>query len=275
VSAPALMGAASIACYLAAAALLGLRLASREGGTTTARGGLAGLVLAGVALHAVVLYQGIVTDAGLALGLANAASLVAWAVAVFLLLVAVAHPVADLGVFVLPLAAASVVAGLAAPGGRVLAPDLGVGLQTHIVISVVAYSVLTIAALQALVLAFQDSRLRARRPAGLLSRLPPLQSQETLLFRLIGVGFFLLSLSLVSGIVFVEDLLAQHLVHKTALSVTAWVVFAVLLWGRWRHGWRGRTAIAWSLGGFASLMLAYFGAKFVLEQILGRAWYGG
>jgi ABC-type uncharacterized transport system permease subunit len=91
---------------------------------------------------------------------------------------------------------------------------------------------------------------------------------ETLLFDAIIIGFVCLSLSLVSGMIFLENMFAQHLAHKTILSILAWLVFAILLAGRWLAGWRGRTAIRWTLGGFISLMLAYFGSKFVLEVIL-------
>ena len=105
--------------------------------------------------------------------------------------------------------------------------------------------------------------------------LPALQVRETLLFQTLWVGFFGLSLSLVSGVMFVDDLLGQHLAHKTALSLAAWVVFGVLLWGRVRHGWRGRTATRWTLGGFALLGLAYFGTKVILELVLERSWHGG
>jgi ABC-type uncharacterized transport system permease subunit len=87
---------------------------------------------------------------------------------------------------------------------------------------------------------------------------------------MIATGFVLLSLALVTGALFLEDIFAQHLVHKTILSIVAWVVFAILLWGRWRFGWRGRTAIRWTIGGFVFLMLAYFGSKFVLELVIGR-----
>ena len=93
---------------------------------------------------------------------------------------------------------------------------------------------------------------------------------ERLLFRMIAVGFVLLSVSLLSGLFFLEDLFAQHLIHKTVLSIAAWGVFGVLLWGRWKLGWRGRLAIRWTLAGFATLMLAYFGSKFVLELVLQR-----
>jgi ABC-type uncharacterized transport system permease subunit len=93
---------------------------------------------------------------------------------------------------------------------------------------------------------------------------------ETLLFQMIGGGFIALSFSLLSGIMFLDDVFAQQLVHKTVLSIAAWAVFGVLLWGRWRHGWRGRTAIRWTLSGFAALVLSYFGSKLVLELILQR-----
>ena len=80
----------------------------------------------------------------------------------------------------------------------------------------------------------------------------------------------MLTMAIVSGAMFVEDLFGQHLAHKTVLSVIAWVILGILLWGRWRFGWRGRVAIRWSLGGFFALMLAYFGSKFVLELVLKR-----
>jgi len=91
---------------------------------------------------------------------------------------------------------------------------------------------------------------------------------EKLLFDFILAGFIGLTLALLSGFIFLEDLFSQHLVHKTALSIIAWLVFATLLIGRFTIGWRGRTAIRWTLSGFISLMLAYFGSKFVLEFIV-------
>ena len=106
---------------------------------------------------------------------------------------------------------------------------------------------------------------------GVVRSLPSLQSMETLMFQLLGAGLVLLTVSLVTGFVFLENLFAQHLAHKTILSLLAWLLFAVLLVGRSRYGWRGQTAIRWTLSGFAALMLAYFGSKLVLELILNRA----
>ena len=104
----------------------------------------------------------------------------------------------------------------------------------------------------------------------MLRILPPLAAMESLLFQLLAGGLFLLSLGLISGFMFVENLMAQHLVHKTVLSLLAWCVFALLLWGRHQRGWRGRIAVNYTLGGFALLALAFFGSEFVLQLILHR-----
>ena len=114
----------------------------------------------------------------------------------------------------------------------------------------------------------------AQPPAARLAArsLPSVEALEAGTFQALTAGFAVLTLALFSGFVFVDNLFAQHLVHKTVLSCLAWVVFAVLLFGRWRFGWRGRTATNWALSGFALLGLAYFGSKIVLESILGRHW---
>jgi ABC-type uncharacterized transport system permease subunit len=160
---------------------------------------------------------------------------------------------------------------LAVPDTAHTVSDHSWRMTLHIYSSLIAYSFLNIAAIQAVLLAIQDWCLRRRHAGGVLVRsLPPLQSMESLLFQLIGAGLLLLSISLVSGFLFLDDMFAQHLAHKTVLSLLAWLVFATLLVGRVRQGWRGQTAIRWTLAGFASLMLAYFGSKLVLELILNR-----
>jgi ABC-type uncharacterized transport system permease subunit len=191
-------------------------------------------------------------------------------VALALLGAAIAKPLENLAIILLPLAALSIVLEMRFPTTHILPDSAPMGLRIHVLLSVLAYSLLTIGAFQALLLALQDRQLRKKRPIRIMHALPPLETMETLLFQIIGIGFFLLSLSLMSGLMFLEDIFAQHLVHKTALSIVAWLVFAILLWGRWHFGWRGRKAIAWTLGGFVALMLAYFGTKIVLELILHR-----
>jgi ABC-type uncharacterized transport system permease subunit len=151
-----------------------------------------------------------------------------------------------------------------------LSQTLTAGLEFHILISILAYSLLSIAMVQALLLYIQDAHLHNKHPGGFIRSLPPLQTMETMLFRMIGLGFIVLSISLLSGFIFMENMFAQHLVHKTILSIIAWLLFSILLWGRWQFGWRGRTAIRWAMSGFIALMLAYFGSKFVVELILHR-----
>jgi len=154
---------------------------------------------------------------------------------------------------------------------HLLPPGSPPGLIFHVVTSIVAYSILGLAAIQAVVLSIQNSFLHKHQPGGLIRMMPPLRTMEALLFDAIIIGFICLSVSLITGIIFLENMFAQHLAHKTVLSIIAWLVFAILLTGRWLVGWRGRTAIRWTLGGFISLMLAYFGSKFVLELILTSA----
>lgn len=144
------------------------------------------------------------------------------------------------------------------------------GLSTHIALAILAYSLLAIAALQALLLAYQDYHLHSRHPGRIMGAMPPLQTMENLLFQVIALGVLVLSLAIVSGMVFLEDMFAQHVAHKTILSIAAWLIFVTLLWGRWRFGWRGRIAIRWSLIGFMFLMLAFFGTKVVFEFVLNR-----
>lgn len=260
----------AVILYLITGTLLGIRL-SRVTTTQSTKLGLITLGLAAVLLHAVVLYYWIVTPAGVNLGFFNATSLIAWLIALLLLLSALVKPVENLGIVLLPLAALTVVLEIIFPSSHIFSIQDGFGgLDLHILISILAASLLSIAAVQAGLLTIQDMHLHQKHPGGFIRALPPLQTGEKLLFQMIGLGFILLSLALITGAIFIENIFAQHLVHKTVLSLIAWIVFATLLLGRWRFGWRGRTAIRWTMSGFATLMLAYFGSKLVLEVILGR-----
>ncbi len=159
---------------------------------------------------------------------------------------------------------------------RALFPELGThltrpspGLAFHIATSMLAFSLLTIAALLAIWTAGLDFKLRHPLPDALDLAAPPLERLERLTFRLVAVGFALLTLSLLSGLLFVEDLFGQHLVHKTFFSLIAWTLFGSLLYGRWRYGWRGRMAVRLTLAGFSALLLAYLMTKWVVEVLLG------
>jgi len=266
---PILSGLLAIMLYLLASGMLIMRLTRNP-----MCGGCKPMLIfisggAAILMHGMLLYPSILTAAGLNLGFFNAASLIALTTALLLLLAALIEPVENLGIPVFPVAALTIGLQLAYPEQHIITgATASWQLNTHILTSLLAYSILGLAALQSILLAIQDHHLRNRSPGGFIRALPPLQTMETLLFQMIGVGFTLLSLALVTGILFLEDIFAQHLVHKTTLSIAAWVVFALLLWGRWRFGWRSRVAIRWTLWGFVFLMLAYFGSKFVLELVL-------
>ncbi len=260
----------AIVLYLLASAALTARLAGVESGLRLGRGTVLALGFSAVILHAIVLYPDLITGNGLNLGFFNAASLIALLTVVVLLLTAIKQPVENLGIPILPIAAATIALASWNPGDKEAITSGTWQLDLHILFSVLAYSLFALAAVQALLLAVQDRHLRNRHPGGFIRALPPLEVMEQLLFQMIATGFVLLSAALLTGILFLEDVFAQHLVHKTTLSIAAWSIFGILLWGRGKFGWRGRKAIRWTLGGFLLLLLAYFGSKLVLEIILDR-----
>jgi ABC-type uncharacterized transport system permease subunit len=257
-----------LALYLAAAALQ-VRAAGRDR-TAPARLPLA-VALLGFAAHSFILFSAIRTPQGVALAIADSASLVGWVVAGTTLVAMAALRLAALPAPLLGLAGLLAIGtGVAAGFRETHLPQWEI--KAHISLAALAAGWLSIAALVVMLIALQDTRLRARRPLGALALLPPVETMESLLFRALAGGFVVLTLALVTGSFFVEDLVAQHLVHKVSLALTAWLIFGVLLWGRWKFGWRGRQALRFTLTGFVVLALAYFGSKFVLENLLGRHW---
>ncbi|MGH8446264.1 MAG: cytochrome C assembly family protein [Solimonas sp.] len=225
------------------------------------------LLLHGAALSGYIFHGGSIT-----IGFNEAISLFAWQSALLLWALCFREPLRVLGIAIYPLAAVAALTGILWPSPS---SDIPIGdwkARIHIVLSLFSAGLLTLAAVQSILLATQDRLLHRHQLTQMARALPPVQTMERLLFQLIGIGFVLLSLTLLSGLWFIRDWLAQHLAHKTILSITAWLIFGTLLWGRVRYGWRGRTAIRWALAGYATLILAYFGSKLILEEILGRHW---
>lgn len=258
---------AIFASHLAAALYLGCAYASwRRSPVAT------WLAPVALALHFVALAFSLVHEGSLRIGVTEAASLFAWQSALLLWTFTFREPIAINGIAVYPLAAlfAAWAALEPSPVSTVRISDWQV--TVHVLLSLLSAGLLTLAAVQSVALAIQERLLHRHRMAPAGGRMPPLQTMERVLFQLIAVGFGLLSLTLLSGLWFVHDWLAQHLAHKTVLSISAWLIFGVLLWGRWRYGWRGRTAIRWALSGYATLILAYFGSKLILEQVFGKHW---
>ncbi|MGZ8158315.1 MAG: cytochrome C assembly family protein [Methylobacter sp.] len=200
----------------------------------------------------------------------STASLISLIVALLLLIATLNNPVEKLGLVIFPIAAVMLVLELNLPEKPHLLHTHNWQMSAHILTSIIAFSLLNIAALQAVLLAIQDQQLKSHPPKRFIQSLPSLQTMESLLFQMLGAGLFFLTISLVSGFIFIEDLFAQHLAHKTVLSIIAWIIFSSLLIGRLRYGWRGKTAVRWTLTGFILLLLAYFGSKLVLELILKK-----
>lgn len=230
--------------------------------------GTPALLLWGTALacHAAGLWS-ILTDEGLNLAFFKSGAAVALLVTAILLVGCLRRSLLAMTPVMLPLAAAFVLAG-EIDDHRVIVSAETRGIQAHILSSLLAYSILGFTGVQAIVLHFQNRDLRHYRSDALLRRLPPLDAMESLLFHLLMLGFVLLTVSLTTGWLYHENLLAQHLMHKTVLSGAAWLMFATLLTGHLFYGWRGERAVKFTLTGLGLLIVGYFGSKFVLEYIL-------
>ncbi|WP_367155360.1 inner membrane protein YpjD [Methylomonas sp. HYX-M1] len=260
------IGISSIIGYLiASSSTIGELISRRENHKMSGRFAWLGAVLH--ALYLIGLFQ---QQNGFNFGFFNAAVLVAFFIVLILQIAAFDKPVEKLGIAVFPIAALALGLDMAFPPQSHHFAAQNWRMSLHILSSIVAFSLLNIAALQAILLAIQDQQLRSHKPKRMIMALPPLQAMETLLFQMIASGLFFLTASLTTGFLFIEDVFAQHLVHKTVLSIIAWVIFSGLLAGRVRYGWRGSTAIQWTLIGFVLLLLAYFGSKMVLELILKK-----
>jgi ABC-type uncharacterized transport system permease subunit len=226
-----------------------------------------------LALHGALLYHGLFAAAELRFGFAQALSVMLFLAVLMCWLEAFLYPIEAL--YPLLLAAAAICAPLPAFfAGRVSPDAVSFEFRLHLVFGMLAYSLFTVAMLHAVLIAKVETRLHgAPGLDGPLGRLPPLLSLERLVFAMIGAAFAVLTASLAFGIVYSETFLGRALrfEHKTLFVILSWLIFGLLLAGRWRYGWRGRTALRWTVTGFVVLMLAYPGSRFVLEVLLHRA----
>jgi ABC-type uncharacterized transport system permease subunit len=223
-------------------------------------------------LHTWLLYRTVFAPGGIYLGVGASISAIIWLTVLIYWLGSFFYRLAGLQVFVLSAAAILVLLPAVLPSVRPLTHTDLPAFRVHLLMSFLAYSLFTIASLQALMMAVLERRLHAGALPGYLHSLPPLLSLERLLFRIIAAGFLLLSLTLATGMVFSEELFGRPLqfTHKVVFAIAGWCIFAALLAGRQIYGWRGRVALRWTLAGFMALILAYIGSKFVLEVILHR-----
>lgn len=221
------------------------------------------------------LYTGMVSQNGIDLSIHKILSLVVFSVNSLVLMSSLRKPLHSLLILLLPISIIALTLSILFDVDNSIIDTsyanyshLPTGIGLHILLSLVAYSLLLAAVLQALLVSWQNDRLKSKQISGLVRHLPPLQTMEKLLFEFVWVGVALLTAGLIVGAFYIDNMFAQHLIHKTVLSSIAWLIFVILLWGRVLRGWRGAYAIRWVLGGFSVLMLAYFGSKLVLEVIL-------
>lgn len=246
---------------------------STRGARPLARPLLLGLLVAALLSHAIALADALLGSGALRFGLAAATSLTLWLAMLIYTLESLITPLDGLLIRAAPVAAvASFLPAVLEGHPQTL--DMGRwAFKAHIAVAMLAYSLFTLAAFHALLMAAAERRLHRGRLSGEPSGMPPLLTLENLLFRLIGAAFVLLTLTVGSGAFFSEELFHKPLTlnHKTVFSIAAWLVFGILLLGRRLRGWRGRVALRWTLAGFICLFFAYVGSRFVIEVVLGRS----
>lgn len=230
------------------------------------------LVAIPLVIHAGLLSGSMLRPDGLYLGVGNAVSVII-ALAVLIYWVAsFFHRLEALNVLVLPAAAVLSLLPIFVPTSGPLENTELFVFRAHVLIALLAYSLITVASLHVLLMAVVEKRLHSGNVPSFMQALPSLLAMETVLFRIIGAGFLFLTLTLATGVLFSEELFGKALTftHKTLFGFLSWFIFAALLVGRKFYGWRGRVAVRWTLAGFMALILAYIGSRFVVEIILRR-----
>lgn len=235
-----------------------------------------------LAAHSALLYEAIFGQSGLRFGFGHALSATLWLAVLFYWLANNFYGLAGMLALVLPGAAVTAVLPALFPGMETPAYTSTLAFRIHLLLAMLAYSLFTIAALHAMLMAMVERGLhRARQEKGAIGRalsgpfsaLPPLLTLEALLFRILGLGFAMLTFTLITGVAFSEEVFGQalQLNHKTLFGFISWIVFGALLAGRRLYGWRGRRALRLTMTGFVVLLLAYVGSRFVMEVLLGRS----
>jgi ABC-type uncharacterized transport system permease subunit len=230
------------------------------------------VIAAALVIHAAGLYDALFADIGMRFSFSFALSLMMWLAVLIYWLESFMARMEGMQPMVLPLAATCTILPVIFPNVHLVAHANATGFKLHFLAAMLAYSLLTLSALHAIFMGFTERALHNRSLKRSLSSLPPLLAMETLLFKMLLVGFILLTLTVGSGVFFSEEIFGKALTidHKTLFAFASWGIFATLLIGRHAWGWRGKRALRWTLAGFALLILAYVGSRFVAEVVLGR-----
>lgn len=233
------------------------------------------MIALGLAIHGWLLYQDIFGGdfgSGFNLGFFNALSLIFWLTVLVYWLANLKHQLESLQAFVLPPAALFALLPALTSTNHFIPQANQPLFIAHIGIALLAYSLFTFAALHALLMTIAERSLHNKPTLIKLPSFPPLMVMEGLLFRVITLGFVLLTITLISGMFFSEQLYGKPLefTHKIVFSIASWLIYGWLLFGRYQYGWRGKKAINITLIGFVLLLLAYVGSKFILQVLLHR-----
>lgn len=230
------------------------------------------VIAAALVIHAAGLYDALFADIGMRFSFSFALSLMMWLAVLIYWLESFMARMEGMQPMVLPLAAICTILPVIFPNVHLVAHANATGFKLHFLAAMLAYSLLTLSALHAIFMGFTERALHNRSLKRSLSSLPPLLAMESLLFKMLLLGFILLTLTVGSGVFFSEEIFGKALTidHKTLFAFASWGIFATLLIGRHAWGWRGKRALRWTLAGFALLILAYVGSRFVAEVILGR-----
>jgi len=232
-------------------------------------------------LHGIELHDSVFTAKGFVFGFAQDLSLIAWVGLAFYWFQSWFLPIASLLWMSILFALFCSLLPIFFPG-VLISPEAvsDPWFKAHFIVATVSVGLLSLAAMQAMLMSAYDRALHQQlgilpnsRVAFWLDDLPPLMTIESLLFNLLYVGFGLLTLTVFSGLLFSQALFGKPFVwdHKTIFAVVSWLLFAGLIIARWRVGLRGRLAIRLVLSAYVALLLAYVGSRFVLEVILQRA----
>ena len=265
---PVYFGTLAILLYIAGCYLQFRALSARDPKPSKP---LLAISLPAVVLHGLCLTPVIFAETGIDLSLFTIASLITFAATATILATALAQPkgrLENLYLLVFPFSIIAI-AGSLAFGGTKVRQALEGGLLAHLLVSIFAYTLLTVAAFQAILLWVQERHIRHKEPIGVIRILPPLETLEVALFQLLWAGFALLTVSIVIGFVFLDNVLAPDVVYHTVLATASWCIYVGLLLGHRVFGWRGTMAARWTLSAFGLLGIGYFGSRFILEFVLG------
>ncbi len=260
-----LLGSLSIALF---SACFALQLRAFIGHRAVERTQLLILAIAATLLQDATVWTVLFQPTGIDLGLISILALVASITTTFIVVAALRLPIANLLLIACPLAVGTLTAATFANSTVDLQSHLSPGLISHLIGSIAAYCLLAMAAAQSAALGLQERFIREKRSIALIRFLPPLITMERLLFAMLWLGTIMLTLAILSGFLFLDNMFDQRVVHHTLLTSLAWLAYVTLLIGRHVLGWRSTTAVKWSLSAFSLLVVGYLGSKFVIEVLL-------